>query len=376
MGKSYSRTLFYKDTGDSNRIKVYSGLTNVKLQPVGSSYPTGAIALSETGVGKGIYKNDDVADGVYILYINDVSKETDYGQFWIGDEALNGYAKLSGGNSFTGAQSMDGDLTIGDDFTASGDIAGGGALNIDGNATILGNIVGRELFVSALGTPYTSNTPTYGTSLVWLTYLESRLSALVLNPYQETRNKVRVIADGTQETGKVYRSALAASASFSSPGLNNQCLVEFSGSGNVTRFVTMDPGTMRDYVHFAAVGKHIHTIVSDGATNAMITTFKNCTLYFGANDYATDRTYANKRFEDCDIYCYKNTTFNNCELIRCRIIHASSYKAYLAGSTKCEMCGFKNEPSEDFSGGYNVASYGLDITSLPTDPSSAITPEE
>ena len=353
MGRTYSRQLFYKDTGDSNRVKVYSGLTNVKLQPITSSYPSGAIALSETGVGTGIYKNNDVADGVYILYINDVSKETDYGQFWIGDDDLSPYAKKAGGNTFSGDQTFEDDIQI------------------DGDLNVDLDIIARELFINASGAPYTSNTPSYASSVIWLAYLESRLSALIVTPYQESKNRVRVIVEGTNETGKVYTAIKAASASFASPGANNQCLVDIIGTGSISKYINMDAGSMRDYVHFAGAGKHIFMICRDGVTNSKISNLENMTIIFGANDFTGDRTYANKRIENCDIYLYKNMTWNNTDLFNCRVIHASTYKSTFTGTSKVEKCGFNNEPDySGISGGYQSNNYGIDVSSLPTDPST------
>ncbi len=352
MGRAYSRPLIYEDTGDSNRLKLQKGLTTVYLQPITLYYPTGRIQLAETAVNSGVYKADDVADGVYILYIADVSKETTYGQFWIGDDNLSLYAKLAGGNTFTGDQLFSNGVAVTEELTVTLDI------------------IGRELFVDASGSPYLTNTPTYNSSLIWLGYLESRLSNLPNNPFQESINKVRCMPGATVETGKVYTTPKAASAYFATPGINNQCLVEIVGTGSISQYINMDAGTMRDYVHFRGAGKHIKVICRDGSTNAKITNFENLTVIFGANDFTIDRVYANKRFDNCDLYFYKNMTFNNCTLIGCRLIFASTYKAYLAGTTIVEVCGFNNEYETDISaGGYIALDYGIDITTLPTDPS-------
>ena len=138
----------------------------------------------------------------------------------------------------------------------------------------------------------------------------------------------------------------------------------------------MDSGTMRDYVHFSGVGKHINIICRDGSSNAKISNIENMTVIFGAIDFTVDRTYSNKRFENCDIYLYKNMTWNNCELYNCRLIHASTYKSTFTGACKVEKCGFNNEPDySGISGGYQSNNYGIDVTVLPTDPSTVEIPD-
>lgn len=353
MPTTFSRSLWYKDSGDSDRLKLLTGKTNVKLQPAASSYPTGAIALTETTPGSsGIYSNASVPDGNYKLYIDDAFR-SEYGTFWIGDDELALYAKLAGGNTFTGNQIFDDQIVIND------------------------IIVADEAFIAADSDPYINNDPSFDTTLIWLGYLESRLAAINVSPYQESSNFRRCIPNGVNETNKVYTTLKAASASFASPSINNQCNVFIPGTGSVSRYISARPGTLIDYVNFTGAGRHINFVLSDGSSNTKITTFENLTLFFGANDYASARSYSNKTFINCTIYAYKDTTFSNCTLINCRVIHASTYKAYLTGGTIVENTGFNNEYDKTgITTGYVVNAYGIDVTTLPTDPSTAISPEE
>lgn len=362
MSTAFSRSLWYKDTGDSNRLKLLTGKTNVKLQPNGSSYPTGALALTETGVASGIYKNDTVSEGLYKLYIDDVYR-SEFGIFYITDDDVAIYAKIAGGNTFTGLQTMD-DLVVYDSITGAAYL------------TIALDIVARELFVDSLATPFLTNTPTYGSSLIWKDYLEYRLANINVTPYQESSNFRRCIPNGTTETNKVYPTLKSASQSFASPSANNECNVHIPGTGSSTRYVTAIPGTCINYVNFSGAGRHIHMVFSDGSANSIISKFENLTIYFGANDYSTARTIANKTFINCTIYAYKDTTFSNCTLINCRIIHSSTYKAYLTNATIVELCGFNNEYDKSgLTSGYVAGAFGIDVTTLPTDPSTAISEE-
>lgn len=358
MATGITRTLIFKDTGDSNRLKLLTG-KQVELQPVGSTYPTGKIVLTETSVGvSGKYGAASVPDGAYEYYIDGI-KDTSYPPFWIGDEALSPYALKAGGNAFTGNQTVT------------------GFISATGSIYAFDYLQGVYPIIDSGSSWYTSNTPGLGNSLVWYSYLESRLSNLQISPFQESINKVRCFAGATQETNKVYYRLRTAAASFASPAINNQCLVQIEGTGAVSRYMNMDLTTQRDYVNFAAAGKHISIIMRDGATNSKITTFERCTIIFGAIDFTTDREFTNKTFIDCDIYAYKNTTYNNCTLIRCRFFHASTYKAILKGTTSAELCGFNNDPDYTLLSDPDtvVGSYFIKLAAMPSDPSTVEIPD-
>jgi len=358
MSTAFSRSLWYKDTGDSNRLKLLTGKTNVKLQPNGSSYPTGAILLSETGVASGIYKNDTVPDGLYKIYIDDVYR-SEFGIFYIADGDISIYALLAGGNTFSGNQLFEDNV------------------HVEGQIDVDTSVVALELFVDVDGAPYTTNTPSFNTSLIWKGYLDARIAAINLSPYQESSNFRRCIPNGTTETNKVYTTIRDAAGSFASPSANNNCMVQISGTGAISKYITAKSNACVDYVNYKGVGRHINIIFSDGATNSKICTFENCTLFFGANDFAAARNMSNKTYINCTIYAYKDTTFTGCTLINCRIIHSSTYKAYLVGTTTAENCFFNNEYDKTgLTTGYVAGCFGIDITTLPTDPSVAGGSEE
>jgi len=359
-------------SGTSYKLPVFQTGKTVKVKLAASPF------TEYTGVEDGttgIYKFTGVGDGKYHKLVDGVQSGT-FGVTdgrYIADDSLP-YAKLAGGNYFTGNQSIDGNLVVNALLTIGG--AAGFADSIEATDYIksLAYMIAPELFVDAAGTPFTTNTPTYNSSLVWKGWVESRLASIVLTPFQESINKRRVIVGGSIEANKVYTLLKDASNSFASPSATNMCWVEIVGAGAASAYLTMPGNTLRDYVHWIAPGQHIKVIMADGFSNSKYCTFQNMTLFFGANDYSVDREYANMTFINCDIYAYKNTTFNNCRLIRCRIIHASTYQAKLKGNTICELTGFNNDYDKSLlsagyepSGGYLI--YG---EAMPTDPSSII----
>jgi hypothetical protein len=195
------------------------------------------------------------------------------------------------------------------------------------------------------------------------------IASIVVTPYQESVNRVRVMGGGVLNTGKVYTNIHDASNYFGSPDIDNQCLVMIEGTGNSYRYLTMIPNTLRDYVNFRGAGRHINIIMSDGSSNYKIVNFEDMTLLFGAGDYGVDRQYVNMKFINCRIFAYKNTIFHNCELINCEIIHASTYKSFLTNSTLAFNCVFNNEFDDSgiTDGKVLNCSSGFTFT-LPDDP--------
>src|SRR5690606_33041801 len=78
----------------------------------------------------------------------------------------------------------------------------------------------------------------------------------------------------------------------------------------------------------------------------------NCTLIFGNSsefipgNQTGERTYSEFCFSHCVIIAYNNTTFNNCLLKDCTIIHSGAYKATLENCSVMN-CFFNNEPDID-----------------------------
>lgn len=318
-----------------------------------------ATTTEYTGVeegASGIYKFTNIPNGKYHKLIDGVQSGT-FGVTngrYIADDLLP-YAKLAGGNTFSGNQTFQNDVQI------------DGPLNVALYATAL------ELFINALSPAYTGNTPSFNNSLVWKSWVESQIASIVVTPYQESSNLVRCIPNGTQEANKVYRTPKLCAASFASPSATNQCAVLVSGMGAALQYLNLDLNTLRNYVHFLGTGKHCKIIMRDGSSNTKTMNWKNLTIIFGALDFGVDREYSSMTFEDCDIYAYRNTTFNNCNLIRCRIFHASTYKAFLKGSTTAEMCGFLNDPDKSLLSdpATAVGSYKLFLPGgMPLDPST------
>ena len=376
-GRNFTIPLIYADAGDANRLKMLTGKT-VTLRE--SPYSADLYVLAETGAGTGIYGNANVEDKLVRLFIDGAYK-TDYGTFWtFGDGAaliLAAYLK------------KDGTVIVTGDFNFGGkkitNLLAGSAngealiyeqalkLNITNQIVLQTFSLFYNKIIKYLPNDVTGEYVVLSDpgSLVYKKYIDDLIAGLIVTPYQESINLVRCIPSGTTEINKVYLTLLSAIASFSSPGVNNQCSVLIPGTGIATQYIKATPGSLKNYVNVFGAGKHIGLVCQDGSSNTKTMTFKNLTIFFGANDYAVDREYSSFRFEDCDIYHYRNFTANNCELIRSRFIGASAYKIYLKGATKAELCAFNNEADSSLlTTGYKAACYGVDVTTLPTDPST------
>ncbi len=347
---TYTRMLLYKDTGDGNALKLLVSKTTVYLQPTNQIYPAGRLQLTETTPGSsGIYKRDNTPDGRYYLYIDDTLRG-EYGAFWVGSDEL---PYLNGSD----------DATITGDYTFEGDIEVSGSNNL-----FTGSCKFNDPLIDPDDIQYIGQTPSFANTLVWRSWVEAQIAAIEVSTYQESVNNVRVIADGVVETGKVYTSPKNAALSFSSPGVNNQCHVEITGTGAISQYIIASAGTLRDYVNFSGKGKHIKLILSENSISK-ICRFTNLTIFLSAHDIITDREFGSMIFENCTIYAYKNTTFNNCLLINCIIIHASAYKSYFKGTTVAIGCYTNNEYDVSLlSGGQAIGCASGLVLTTPTDP--------
>lgn len=342
-------------SGTAYRLPVFQTGKTVKVKLAGS--PFTEYSGVEEGT-TGIYKFTGVEDGKYHKLIDGVQSGT-FGVTngrYIADDDMAQYAKLAGNNTFTGNN------------TYSGTGTHNGTNNFNGSAVIKYPSFKPD---SEWYTNAALNLPANG--CVPHNYLLGLIAGLVTVPFQESTNYVRVIPNGVTETGKVYTSVKSATSFFASPSDTNQCMVEIRGTGIASKYIIASPGTLRDYVHIKGAGRHINLILSDGPALSKQVTLENMTIFLGANDFSGAREYSNLKIINCTVYSYRDTTWNSCELLFSRFIYASTYKSKLKGAVKCEMCGFNNEPDLSLiSGGYNVGNYGIDITSLPVDPSTPV----
>lgn len=226
----------------------------------------------------------------------------------------------------------------------------------------------------------TSSSPSLSNHIATKGYVDDQVSSIVVTPYQESVNMVRLMPGQTIQTNQTYSTYTNAANSFSSPLITKQCQIFIPGTGAVTQYIEVPTNALRNYVHTIGAGKHINLIVGTwnggAASVTKTTTFENSTLWFGANDIAGDRTWNGTTFKDCIIYAYRNVTFTNCNLINVEIRQNSSYDVHISGSTEVENCNFYQtliiDSPGDFNGIVTNSSDNVRVTyTMPTDPSNS-----
>jgi len=222
--------------------------------------------------------------------------------------------------------------------------------------------------------PSASAQPSGIASLTRKDYVDNLVAGVSVTPFQESSNKVRVIPDGTVQSGKVYTTITSAIASFTSPLITNQCFVEIVGTGGTTQYIIATLSSFVNYVHLIGAGRHIGLILAGTASNTKTMNIENCTAFIGANDITTARTFNSFTFRNCVIHAYKSTTFTNCKIENCLIYHKSGETPTIAGTTVVINSAFSQTVT--VSGSDTVAAGmidGFDTASagMPIDPSSA-----
>jgi len=220
--------------------------------------------------------------------------------------------------------------------------------------------------------------PTADYELAPKKYVDDEISTLSVTPYQESTNRVRVIPNGTGQTGKVYTTVASAIAYFGSPAATKQCTVDIISTGVASQYLTVNSSALVNYVHLRGNSNlnnlsgtaFAGLIISGSASVTKTMTFENLTLYFGANDIATDRTYNSMTFKNCVIFAWKNTTFVNCKFLNCIIYHTSGFKSTLTGGIVFNTA-FNQETADDGNTKWINSVTDFDSSySMPTDPSS------
>ena len=222
--------------------------------------------------------------------------------------------------------------------------------------------------------PRVSSQPDNDASVCRKEWIEALVAGVAVTPFQESSNKVRVIPDGTVQSGKVYTTITSAIASFTSPLITNQCFVEIVGTGGTIQYIIATLSSFVNYVHLIGAGRHLGLILAGTASNTKTMNIENCTAFIGANDIATARTFNSFTFRNCVINAYKSTTFTNCKIENCIIYHKSGETPTIAGTTVVVNSAFSQVVT--VSGSDTVAAGmidGFDTASagMPTDPSSA-----
>ena len=152
-------------------------------------------------------------------------------------------------------------------------------------------------------------------------------------------NEVEVQVGATVETNKIYNTIAAAIASFTSPDTTNPCNVVVTGTGSASEYITISHASLVSHVHITARGKFINIILGvTGDSVNKVMTISNCSIWMGANDITTDRSYINFTFDNCDIYAYKDLTFEDCNLNNCRIFQPTGGQVTLSQATIMTNC--------------------------------------
>ena len=250
-----------------------------------------------------------------------------------------------------------------------------------------GTVLGNTIFTGTLGVtgaftttgqatfnticPIASLKPTLSSHLTRKDYVDSSVSSITVAPYQEASNHVKVITNGTAQYGKVYTSIAAAVDFFSTPGGTNPCWVELVGVGLT---ISLSHNDLVNYVNVYSDNKSLGVVLGvTGATPTQTMTFKGVTIYMGAYDITTARTYNSFTFEDCTIYAYKDLTLTNCTLKNTVIFQPTGYSVTYDGSTTIDDCKFTQYASEggSWSGWNTTFTDGFKTNyTMPSDPTA------
>ena len=382
MAADFSLLLLEEDAGNGNAMIKRSGQT-VKMRKYGTLTD---YDLTEVG-SSAKYKRTSLPTGLYQVVVNG-SVDSSYGIIPWFDGELAGEAITSGTISTSrlptgidAANIADGSISN-TEFQRLNGISSNIEDRFDGidstlsdKASLTGtnNPNGQWEFSGYY--PLVDNAieaPTDPRHVTTKDYVDGQLAAYAVAPYQEAGNRVRVITNGTLETGKVYRGVNAASSYLGTPSATNPGFIDLVKPGADGIFHINGSTTIKNYLTIAGKGLYTKVCLSD--TNASLTKsveFQNMTLFFGANDIPGARSYNSFTFRDCVIYAYENTTFTNCKFYNTVIIHASSKSATLS-SCICWNAHFNQYVAADtptlgfMTHGFDT---GLSYYAIPTDPS-------
>jgi len=187
---------------------------------------------------------------------------------------------------------------------------------------------------------------------------------------QAKSNQVEVSVSESEQAGILYGTLASAISAFVSPAITNQCLVNISGTGTTSQFITLAHASLVSYVHLRGASKHINLILGTATASIDKTmTLTDLRVYFSNLDITTARTYTNFTFENCDIYCYNDVDFTNCVLHNCRIFN-TGVSCRLIGTTEMTNCIVSGTLTTDTFTGFvaNVTDEVSASYTMPTDP--------
>lgn len=196
------------------------------------------------------------------------------------------FAKRSGGNTFGGDQTFNGNIEFA------------------GNADFSNNL------------PTCEEVPTADNQLVNKAYVDDELAALVLVPFQESSNVIRLMPSGTQVTGEVYTTwtgAQTAAAAYATSG--RRFIIEIPGGGESSRDITVN-SAFNQYVSVKGGNQNVRLLVDDTAYSIGSlgnTIIENITVRRDDDGDGTP-SFTNFVFKDCYLdFDTLSLTFVNCD---------------------------------------------------------------
>jgi len=390
MANEYTRTIGQVTAG------VYAPVTTGTFRL--KNLDSGAF-VSGTHLANGVWTFGTIADGDYEMW-NATVKIDSFGAFHISDdepEVDNLYITAGGklytdtieeitsaaGVTIDGVTIKDGDV-LADVITEK---TGGAGVTIELVALEDGKVVipaGLDTNVNSSGSGATNYpkivfsdgylAPSVDAEYSPKKYVDDELAKITATPFQESAQKRRVIVNGTVTTNQVYSTIANAINSFSSPSTTKRCLVEIVDTGSGSNLISLGHTSLVSYVSIKGLSKHIELIL--GGSGASTTTtgisFNDLTIYMGAVDITTARTYNGTIFNNCDIYAYKSLTLTNCVLNNCRIFQPTGETVTVTGTTQLTNCILTNAlTASGITGiGYvaNTTSEVNTAYTLPADP--------
>jgi len=325
-------TIFIGTTGVGGFIQPITNLT----EPYLKTFPSAVKNYAGSHLGNGVYIFTKPDDGRYKVYESISGSEiASWGGVngrWIGDDVLDyygtsaqvaslqtevdnlesataalgsstaaivtqlaNYAVLTGANTFTARQTLNGGITIS----------------------------GANSYLWApfnLKTWAVCDVPLYATSVVPRSYVDSeidtKLGSFSTSGYQESRNIIRLIPNGTEQTGKVYTSYSAADTyAYSTASSTAQMTTLICGNGiNATAII---PTKFSDYVHIKGLGSNVRLDISGLTLSASVLgriIIENIT--FVETEGSAGQNLENLIFKNCNFEEINNSTvFTTCRFI-------------------------------------------------------------
>jgi len=196
------------------------------------------------------------------------------------------FAARSGGNTFAGDQVFNGNIEFA------------------GNADFSNNL------------PTCSEVPTAGNQLINKDFLDSELATLVLVPFQESSNVIRLMPSGSQVTGEVYTTWTAAQTAAASYATSNwRFIIEIPGGGESSRDITV-ASAFNQYVSVKGGNQNVRLLVDDTAYSIGSlgnTIVENVTVRRDDDGDGTP-SFTNFVFKDCCLdFDTLSLTLVNCE---------------------------------------------------------------